>query len=78
VTILQEQKGLEVFGGEMKRFQNLLRWFGLKRAKFEFRKGVMVDRNIDPGVAPIADPVEDDDSLVLGPFMHASPVSREV
>jgi hypothetical protein len=69
VTILQEQKGLEAFGGEVKRFQNLLRWFGLKPAEFELRMGVMVDREIDPGGAPIADPVEDNDSLISSPLV---------
>jgi hypothetical protein len=76
--MFQEQKGLEVFGGKAKRCQDLLRLFRLKRAEFELCMGVMVDRKIDPGVAPIADAIEEDDSLVLSPFMHALPVSRDV
>jgi len=76
VTMLQEQKGFKVLGGETEFFQDLLRCFRLKRAEFESCMRVMVDREIDPGVAPIADPVEQDELFNSVPLMHGLPVSR--
>jgi hypothetical protein len=76
-ALFQEQESLKVLRGESEVFQNQLRLFGLQRGEFELPAGVSLDREIDPGIAPVADSIEHDDPLVPGPLMHASFVSRE-
>lgn len=76
-AMFQKHKGPEVFGGEMKGVQDLFRLFRLKQAEFELRMGVVIDRKVHPGVAPIADSVKDDDPFMPGPLVHTSLVSCE-
>ena len=66
---LQEEKCLEVFGGKLKFLKNLFRLFRLKRSKLEFLLRVVIDCEIYPGVAPIADPIKHNNPLMPGPLM---------
>ena len=50
-------------------FEDLLRRLGLQCAELEFTVGVTSERETHPGIAPVADSVKDDDSLMPSPLM---------
>lgn len=54
----------------MQVMEDTLRRFGLKCSELEPSGWIMGDRKVHPGITPIADAVEENQPLVLSPFMH--------
>ncbi len=67
--VLKKKKRLEVLGGKLQFFQDSLSAVGLQHAELELLVGIPVHHKIDPGVAPITDPIEHDEPLVPRPLM---------
>lgn len=83
--MFQKEKRLKVVGGKPEVVQGLLPLCRLQRTELERSLRIARDREIDPGVAPVADSVEDDEPFMLGPLMpswikladHSSTISEE-
>ena len=69
-ALIEEQNGFEVVGGKSEILQDLLGRLRLERRELESSVGVMMNRKVDPRIAPTADPVEYDDPFMLSPFMQ--------
>ena len=70
MALFQQEEGLIVRGGQLQVAQNALRLFGLKCPKLELPGWIMGNHETYPDIAPIADPVEENQPLILDPFMH--------
>ena len=66
----QQEEGLIVRGGQMQVTEDALRLLGLECPELELPAWIMGNRKTYPGIAPLADPVEENQPLVLGPFVH--------
>ena len=70
MALFQQEEGLIVRGGQMQMMEDALRLLGLECPELELPGWIMGNHKTYPGVAPITDPVEENQPLVLGPFMH--------
>jgi hypothetical protein len=50
--------------------EDMLRLLGLECPELELPAWIMRNRKTYPGIAPIADAIEENQPLVLGPFMR--------
>lgn len=65
----QQEEGLIVRGGQIQVMEDALRLLGLECPELEPPVRIMGNRKAYPGIAPLADAIEENQPLVLGPFM---------
>jgi len=69
-ALFQQEEGLIVRSGQMQVAEDMLRLFRLECPELEHPVWITRNRKAHPGIAPLADPVEENQPLVLRPFMH--------